>query len=542
MFRSTTTSAGWPSISAPATTRLISRPATNSVSVTNVESINTSDFVGNTAGISNDTLTLLNDVNGITVNLQLGTNTLNLAAGTNALTEFNIQQINGTSSDDQLTLQNQTFGTTIDLGAGNDSLQLADGGNSVTVNNIENVIGGNGNDGIVVAGAVGTTTVTGGLGQDFITAGAGTTDIRFTTPADSAASAAATPSTTSTPPTMPSCSTMSPGLAGAIHFVGFNGTLDGHGQSEAVLNGNTLQIDVNGDGVIGAGDMEVQLNGLTGSLTDANFIATGITTVDHAPTNIDLAGSIVAENSPVGAFVGLLTSTDQDAGDTATYSLTDSAGGAFAINGSTLVINGPIDYETTPTEQVTVRVTNSGGLSLRQELHDRCHQRQRGSDRYLAVRQHGGREQRQRHRRRSSVRDDPDAGDTDHFALLDDAGGRFLITAGGDLVVNGPLDFETAPTEQVTVRVTNSGGLSFDKTFTIGITDVNEAPTAVILSNQVLSTPENGGNIKVADIAVTDDALGNDVLSLSGADAASFGISTAPTDPSCISWVARTSK
>ena len=39
------------------------------------------------------------------------------------------------------------------------------------------------------------------------------------------------------------------------------------------------------------------------------------------------------------------------------------------------------------------------------------------------------------------------------------------------------------------------------------------------------STPENGGSIKVADIAVTDDGLGTNVLSLFGADALSFSIS-----------------
>ena len=45
-----------------------------------------------------------------------------------------------------------------------------------------------------------------------------------------------------------------------------------------------------------------------------------------------------------------------------------------------------------------------------------------------------------------------------------------------------------------------------------------------MLSNTVTSTPENGGSIKVADIAVTDVDSGTNVLSLSGADALSFSI------------------
>ena len=53
----------------------------------------------------------------------------------------------------------------------------------------------------------------------------------------------------------------------------------------------------------------------------------------------------------------------------------------------------------------------------------------------------------------------------------------------------------------------------------------------MVLSNQVTSTAENGGNIKVADIAVTDDALGTNSLSLSGADAAAFSIVTGTGGP-----------
>ena len=53
---------------------------------------------------------------------------------------------------------------------------------------------------------------------------------------------------------------------------------------------------------------------------------------------------------------------------------------------------------------------------------------------------------------------------------------------------------------------------------------MNDAPTAVVLSNTVTSTAERGGAIKVAGIAITDDALGTNGLALSGADAGSFSI------------------
>jgi VCBS repeat-containing protein len=61
---------------------------------------------------------------------------------------------------------------------------------------------------------------------------------------------------------------------------------------------------------------------------------------------------------------------------------------------------------------------------------------------------------------------------------------------------------------------------------TIDVTPVNDAPT-VVLANTTTTLPEDtdtSSAIKVADIVITDDALGTNSLSLSGADAALFQI------------------
>jgi len=76
---------------------------------------------------------------------------------------------------------------------------------------------------------------------------------------------------------------------------------------------------------------------------------------------------------------------------------------------------------------------------------------------------------------------DPDLGDQLTYSLLDNAGGRFAInaTTGRLSVYNGSLiDFETAASHTVTVRVVDTAGLSFDKDFTIAVTDVAEVPYA----------------------------------------------------------------
>ncbi|WP_064681737.1 cadherin-like domain-containing protein [Rhizobium bangladeshense] len=101
-----------------------------------------------------------------------------------------------------------------------------------------------------------------------------------------------------------------------------------------------------------------------------------------------------------------------------------------------------------------------------------------------------------------------------HGALVDNNDGTWSFTP--DANYNGPVSLSYSVTDG------NGGSVPASQSFTLDA--VNDAPTAVVLSNTVTSTPENGGVIKVADIAVTDFDSGNNVLSLSGSDAASFTI------------------
>ncbi len=91
------------------------------------------------------------------------------------------------------------------------------------------------------------------------------------------------------------------------------------------------------------------------------------------------------------------------------------------------------------------------------------------------------------------------------------------------------LNFESKSSFDVTVQVDDTaiGGTPDDTAaHTLSITDVNEVPT-VSLTNVVASLTEDtdtSSAIKIADIVITDDALGVNGLSLSGADASDFEI------------------
>jgi hypothetical protein len=193
------------------------------------------------------------------------------------------------SGDVDLNLRNQQAGATYDLGDGNDTLHLfedPDGFTSgVSVRNVETVIGTNNSDTITILDGTSQTTVLGSGGVDFITASNGDDHIRFDSFTDSTEGPGRDQVTGFNAAN--DVFEFAPGvLSGPVHFVGDGNvapavgseqTFDGGGQVEARLANvgglTVLQIDADGNGSMGgATDMEIQLTGVVGPLTDLNFL------------------------------------------------------------------------------------------------------------------------------------------------------------------------------------------------------------------------------------------------------------------------------
>jgi predicted extracellular nuclease len=80
------------------------------------------------------------------------------------------------------------------------------------------------------------------------------------------------------------------------------------------------------------------------------------------PYDIAIDNAAVAENAVAGTAVGTVSASDS-ARDVLTYSLTDDAGGRFAINAATgeVTITGPLDHEAQASFDIVVRATDTGG-------------------------------------------------------------------------------------------------------------------------------------------------------------------------------------
>jgi hypothetical protein len=90
-----------------------------------------------------------------------------------------------------------------------------------------------------------------------------------------------------------------------------------------------------------------------------------VVNANDTPSDVALSANTVAQGATAGTTVGLLSTTDEDPGQTFTYTLLETGAGSedfakFLIEGSALKINSPVDYTVQPEYRVRVEATDNG--------------------------------------------------------------------------------------------------------------------------------------------------------------------------------------
>ena len=264
--------------------------------------------------------------------------------------------------------------------------------------------------------------------------------------------------------------------------------------------------------------LTVQVTNASGLSHEAS-VTVSLDDVNEAPGALTMTGGRVAEAAPAGTHVGTVSARDPDAGDSLVYSLSEDAGGRFAIDpdsGALSVAGGAdLDFETAASFELTVTATDGGGLTdggtVTVNVDD-------VNEAPGALTMTGGRVAETApagtHVGTVTARD-PDDGDSLFYALTEDAGGRFAIdpdTGALSVVRGAELDFETAASILLAVTVTDIGGLTGGATVSINLDDVNEAPW---VQGQTFALDETApaGTLVGTVVATDPDGEGNGVLS-----------------------------
>lgn len=224
------------------------------------------------------------------------------------------------------------------------------------------------------------------------------------------------------------------------------------------------------------------------------------------PVDADATGNAVSEGAANGVLVGVTALASEAKTGAVTYSLTDDAGGRFAIDAATGVVTvldaTKLNFEAAASHQITVRATDPQGAFSSQTFTIAVTNVAVGApvDGDAAVNTIS----------EGAVSGDAIAGlaigasDVNGgpvtYSLLDNAGGRFAINAATGVVTvvdATKLNFEAATSHQITVQVSD-GGSSTNANFTIAVT--NAAPAT--------PTDTNGAANLVSEYATNGTVVG----------------------------------
>jgi len=224
--------------------------------------------------------------------------------------------------------------------------------------------------------------------------------------------------------------------------------------------------------------------------------------LNEAQTGLSLSNASVSENA-AGAVIGTLAVADPDAGDAQTFSVSDSR---FEVVNNQLQLKSGValDHESEPTVNVTVTATDSAGHQIQQTFAvtvDDVNEAQANmSWSGVSVAENAA----------GAVAgtlwvNDPDAGDTQTFTVSDN---RFEVVNNQLKLKDGvSLDFEQGSSVNVTVTATDAANHQISKTWTVDVTDVNEAQTGMSLSASKVA--ENSAGAVIGNLSVTDPDAGD---------------------------------
>lgn len=253
------------------------------------------------------------------------------------------------------------------------------------------------------------------------------------------------------------------------------GAVDQSGKTvDWTFNVDDSDLDSLADGTVLTQTYTVSISDGQGG-TAVQIITVTLTGTNDAPSAAAYAsGGTIDENSLDGTVVGTVVADDSDSGDTITYSLSDDAGGRFAIDPSTGVITvadgSLLDFESDAGHSITV-VASDGSAKTSSTLTidvDDVNE----APALITLSNASVDENDDGAIIGNLAVDDPDTGDSHSLALSD---ARFEVVGGQlRLVAGNSLDYETESSVTIDVTATDSGGLDRVETFVITVNNAVE--------------------------------------------------------------------
>ena len=215
-----------------------------------------------------------------------------------------------------------------------------------------------------------------------------------------------------------------------------------------------------------------------------------ILNINERPTNIELSNNLVYENDKIGIIVGTFTTDDPDKNSTFKYTLNNNNDN-FSISNNQLLTTQSFDYEIQNEFTLNITVTDEGGLSYTKDFtikikninENPTHIELYNSSFYENV-------------EIGYVVSNLNTVDPDKTTLftyvLNNYNDKFIIL-NNQLITKDNFDYEIQNEYILNITVTDQGGLTYTKDLTITVLNVNERPTDITLSNNIIEENVNIG-------------------------------------------------
>ncbi|QDS92976.1 Cadherin domain protein [Roseimaritima multifibrata] len=311
--------------------------------------------------------------------------------------------------------------------------------------------------------------------------------------------------------------------------------IGGTDQTKFTISGDRLTLD---DGILdyenqNSYSVDVQVTD-SGGNRHKEKISVNVIDINEAPTDINPNTFSVSENTNTtgGYSVGTLTTTDPDSGETFSYSISGGSDQAkFSISGDQLSLDdGILDHERQATYEVQILVTDGAGNLFRETISvnvDDINETPTDitPDAFNVTEltnTSGGLILG------TLTTVDPDSGET--FAYTINGGpdqANFSINADQLIFDDGVLNRMRQATYLVDVQVIDGAGHTYSETIYVNVSEVNEAPTAILPSAfNVDENIDTAGGYRVGTLTAADPDSGETfTYSITGgADQAKFSI------------------
>lgn len=244
-----------------------------------------------------------------------------------------------------------------------------------------------------------------------------------------------------------------------------------------------------------------------------------VTNVNETPNGLILSNDTVPETLTGLQQIGILQGSDPDGTTDVSrlkYTIFNDPDQKFYIATGTNILRlregATLNWDEAQSHRVMVRITDLGGLSFDREftIHVTRPQQNAPTDVVLT----GSTTLREDLAAGSTIGtlagSDPDAGSTFTYAITNDESGKFEIPLNSNVLKlkdGVSLNYETGSTHYVTIRVTDQTNLSYLKTFTFTVTDVNERPYDIELSGTHQVDENNTAEVVIGDLQAFDPDL-----------------------------------